>query len=171
MGSNLHHCAPILIIIMEMVEHLWIGDEESTPPEGLTEPTIGTDFCWHEPHVIFFCWMRKTWVKIEVIEYTHGYRFWQRAPLYRQLAILPEALPFSFSNMNKSTARETPKKPLTTQYYGSAAKTGLQIRVPVPPHLTAAVFILHDEFKDDTLETAVTVKSRRSFFFQARIHL
>lgn len=33
----------------------------------------------------------------------------------------------------------------------------------MPPHLTAAAFILHRAFKDDTLETAVTVKLLRSF--------
>lgn len=98
-----------------------------------------------------------------MIEYTHAYRFWQSPPQDRQLVILPEALPSSFSNTNKSTARETPKKLLKAQFFGSAAKTGLQIRAPLPPHLTAAAFILHREFKDDTLETAVTVKLLRSF--------
>lgn len=101
--------------------------------------------------------------KIEVIEYTQGYCFWQSTPQDRQLVILPEALPSSFSNTNKSTARETPKKLLTAQFFRNAAKTGLQIRAPVPPHLTAATFILHRAFKDDTLKTAVTVKLLRSF--------
>lgn len=56
------------------------------------------------------------------------------------------------------------------QMFGIAAKTGLQIRAPVPPHLTAAAFIFHDEFKDDTLEHSRDCEVA-PFFFRARINL
>lgn len=148
--------------VIECHKHLWIEGEEYLPPNELTKPTIELDFLLHPAPYVIFHWMKKTWKNWSNRVHTQ-LSLLAEPTTGSPLVILPEVLPSSFSNTNKSTARETPKKLLTAQFFGSAAKTGLQIRAPVPPHLTAAAFILHREFKDDTLETAVTVKLLRSF--------